>query len=68
MYDLHTKETRKRVTVEGDESDAKVSVADINFGCPAIVHVIDAVLLPTLEDEEEEENGSVLAKLFSARH
>ena len=37
-----------RITVEGEESSAKVVAADINAGCPAVVHVVDGVLLPNL--------------------
>ena len=37
-----------RITVEGEESSAKVVAANINAGCPAVVHVVDGVLLPNL--------------------
>ena len=37
-----------RITVDGEESSAKVVAANINAGCPAVVHVVDGVLLPNL--------------------
>ena len=49
MIDLKKKDVSFQITVIGSMSSAEIVAADINYGCPAIVHVIDAVLLPQLE-------------------
>ena len=46
VFDLKSGEKSKRVTVKGAASKAKVIAADINAGCPAVIHVINNVLLP----------------------
>jgi hypothetical protein len=53
----------QRITVEGSLSSGVVTAADINAGCPAVVHVIDAVLLPDITEEEEEGMGSMFGSL-----
>ncbi|KAI3430298.1 hypothetical protein D9Q98_004894 [Chlorella vulgaris] len=40
-----------RVKVDGSLSSAVVVMPDVNAGCPAVVHVIDNVLLPDVADE-----------------
>lgn len=54
MYGLHPKSASRRINVVGSLSSAEVVVPDINAGCPAVVHVIDNVLLPDLAEEEAE--------------
>jgi hypothetical protein len=49
---LKTGQTSQRLTVVGTGSSAEVIVPDVNAGCPAIIHVIDAVLLPALPELE----------------
>ncbi|KAL4854803.1 hypothetical protein ACK3TF_004502 [Chlorella vulgaris] len=40
-----------RVKVDGSLSSAVVVMPDVNAGCPAVVHVIDNVLLPDVADD-----------------
>ncbi|EFN52408.1 hypothetical protein CHLNCDRAFT_138882 [Chlorella variabilis] len=54
VYGLHPKSASRRINVVGSLSSAEVVVPDINAGCPAVVHVIDNVLLPDLAEEEAE--------------
>jgi hypothetical protein len=41
----------RRITVVGSLSSATVVVPNVQAGCPAVVQVIDAVLLPDLAEE-----------------
>ena len=54
VYGLHPKSASRRINVVGSLSSAEVVVPDVNAGCPAVVHVIDNVLLPDLAEEEAE--------------
>ena len=42
-------EVSYKIMVLGSASAAEVVVPDVQAGCPAVVHVIDAVLLPALD-------------------
>ncbi len=53
----------QRITVVGSLSSGVVEAADINSGCPAVVHAIDAVLLPDITEEEGEDMGSMVGSL-----
>ncbi|PSC71916.1 Nex18 symbiotically induced [Micractinium conductrix] len=43
--------TGRQITVVGSLTSAAVLVADVQAGCPAVVHVIDTVLLPDIIEE-----------------
>ncbi|PSC67952.1 Nex18 symbiotically induced [Micractinium conductrix] len=43
--------TGRQITVVGSLTEAAVLVADVQAGCPAVVHVIDTVLLPDIIKE-----------------
>lgn len=67
VYGLKTREVSRRITVVGTLSSAEVVQADIQAGCPAVVHVIDAVLLPDLAAEEEDDSmWESLMKIWGA--
>lgn len=54
VYSMHPVASKgKRVTVLASLSTAEVIVPDLQAGCPAVVHVIDSVLLPDLAADEE---------------
>ncbi|KAL4854787.1 F-box/WD repeat-containing protein 7 [Chlorella vulgaris] len=50
-----------RVKVDGSLSSAVVVMPDVNAGCPAVVHVIDNVLLPDVADDPTTETWCVRA-------
>ena len=61
MIGLKTGQTSQRLTVVGTGSSAEVIVPDVNAGCPAIIHVIDAVLLPALPELEVVPEGTAMS-------
>ena len=55
----------RRISVVGSLSSAAVVVPDVQAGCPAVIHVIDTVLLPDLENEEDDSLWETLAKIYA---
>ncbi len=61
MYGLITKTASRRINIVGSLSSAAVVMPDVNAGCPAVVHVIDNVLLPNLTGNTTTADASGMA-------
>ena len=48
VIDLMTHQVIKNITVVGSLSAAGIVTPDVQAGCPAVVHVVDGVLLPAI--------------------
>ncbi len=48
VISLVTGQVSKNITVVGSLSSASIITPDVQAGCPAVVHVIDSVLLPAI--------------------
>ena len=53
MIPLKGGEVSSRITIQGSLSAGEVVAADIQAGCPTVIHAIDGVLLPALPAEED---------------
>ncbi|PRW20481.1 Nex18 symbiotically induced [Chlorella sorokiniana] len=51
VIDLKKHTAQWKITVIATASSAEVIQADVQAGCPTVVHIIDAVLIPGLETE-----------------
>ncbi|KAL4422578.1 hypothetical protein ABPG75_008775 [Micractinium tetrahymenae] len=57
VIDLKTGQHSKNITVVGSLSSAGIVTPDVQAGCPAVVHVVDAVLLPAIPPLTEDDTS-----------